>query len=125
MGSSGQETVTLRAINGLKKPTFDITTTVQCQASTTLLDIMQLAADQDTQFRFIVKYFDKTLGYYVLGINGAVCDYDQDKMFWQILDGNGEPTTVGVSSYIPWDGETVTFKIVQDQEGQQEGQCPA
>ncbi|KAL8562784.1 hypothetical protein ACOMHN_022659 [Nucella lapillus] len=79
----------------------------------TLFFLMQEAADVDSAFQFSVTYFALPLGFFVDAINGLRGNFTLDQTWWAILGGNGKLTPVGVSSYEPDDGETVTFNFTQ------------
>nr|UTK45834.1 hypothetical protein [Crepidula fornicata] len=105
--------VTLRIKNILRDPNFDESVTLKCTRSKTLFYMMQEAADINKKFRPTVKYFGTPLGFFVQAINGLFGNYTADQSFWEILDGNNQQTSVGVSSYVPKNGETVTFNFTQ------------
>ncbi|XP_076461594.1 cobalamin binding intrinsic factor-like isoform X2 [Babylonia areolata] len=106
------KTVTLVVRNILREPTFEDSVKLRCTRSKTLFFMMQEAADVDPAFKFSVTYFAH-LGYFVNAMNGLASTYNLDKTWWAILDGNNNLTPVGVSSYVPKHGETVTFNFTQ------------
>ncbi|XP_076460402.1 cobalamin binding intrinsic factor-like isoform X2 [Babylonia areolata] len=108
----GPREVTLVVRNILREPTFEESVKLSCTRSKTLFYMMMEAAEANTVFMFSVTYFSG-LGFYIDSINGTAGNYTLDKSYWQILDGDNKPTLLGVSSYEPHNGETVTFNFTQ------------
>ena len=46
--------------------------------------------------RFTATFFNFELGFFVNGYHGVFANYEQDKSYWQILDGAMKPTPVGM-----------------------------
>ncbi|KAK7478927.1 hypothetical protein BaRGS_00029794 [Batillaria attramentaria] len=150
------KTVTLRATNFIKDPTFETEVTLERTRSKTLFYMLEEAAETNSDFRFTATYFGVDLGYFIEAVNRvfanssasqfwnildgnldptpvgkftASYDYaghpgyfinainqvwetwDVDQSYWEILDGDLKHTPVGASSYVPEDGETVTFNL--------------
>eukprot|EP00916_Digyalum_oweni_P017182 GHVL01028113.1.p1 GENE.GHVL01028113.1~~GHVL01028113.1.p1 ORF type:complete len:143 (-),score=0.03 GHVL01028113.1:325-753(-) len=87
--------VTLRVRNLIREPTFEETVTLNCTRYKTLFYMMQDAAEANSVFRFTAKNFGSSLGFFIEGINGVFGDWDLDKSYWEILDGELNQTPVG------------------------------
>ncbi|XP_076461593.1 cobalamin binding intrinsic factor-like isoform X1 [Babylonia areolata] len=108
------KTVTLVVRNILREPTFEDSVKLRCTRSKTLFFMMQEAADVDPAFKFSASYNHAGHpGFFVDAINGLYSQWEVDRTWWEILDGDLNHTPVGVSSYVPKHGETVTFNFTQ------------
>jgi hypothetical protein len=107
------KTVTLVVRNVLRDPNFEESVQLNCTRYKYLWNMLQEAADINKAFRFASTYFGSDLGFFINTMNGLTGDYNLDQSYWEILDGDDQQTPVGVSSYKPQDGETVTFNFTR------------
>ncbi|XP_025095365.1 uncharacterized protein LOC112564627 [Pomacea canaliculata] len=115
--AQGGKNVTLRAVNTLVHPNFEIQANLPDTHSRFLIEMVQEAAGIDPGFnRFAVHYHTSPGGYYLSAINDVYAE--KDKTYWCILDFNNRPVEYGMSTYEPRDGETVTFELRVDAGGQ-------
>ncbi|KAK7109553.1 cobalamin binding intrinsic factor-like isoform X1 [Littorina saxatilis] len=106
--------VTLRVRNLIREPTFEETVTLNCTRYKTLFYMMQDAAEANSVFRFSATYDHAGHpGFFVNAFNGVYSNWTEDRTWWQILDGDLNLTPVGISTYEPSAGETVTFNLTQ------------
>lgn len=108
---NSQKNVSIHVLNILRPPFLNQLTTVCNTPQIYLLDVMEQATDQDKNFRFSATFFNKELGWFVDAYNFVYANYTLDFSYWQILDGEMKPLPVGISNYIPANGETVTFNL--------------
>ncbi|XP_076460403.1 cobalamin binding intrinsic factor-like isoform X3 [Babylonia areolata] len=110
----GPREVTLVVRNILREPTFEESVKLSCTRSKTLFYMMMEAAEANTVFMFSASYNHAGHpGFFVDAINGLYSQWEVDRTWWEILDGDLNHTPVGVSSYEPHNGETVTFNFTQ------------
>lgn len=88
--------------------------TTQVTNGTVLVDIMNKAADENTNGpfnRYASTYFGG-LGHFITAINGTAQD-PQTNTYWMIYDNKtGELTPLGVDQYQPGDNSVTVFRLV-------------
>ncbi|XP_077323779.1 cobalamin binding intrinsic factor-like isoform X2 [Lithobates pipiens] len=91
-------------VNNLVEEYFQYSTIVLVEEGSTLLQVMQKAAELDpNRFSFESKTF--TWGVYITAIN-HLAESTEDKTYWQFFSDT-TPLAVGVSSYIPKKNELI------------------
>ncbi|XP_046578461.1 uncharacterized protein LOC124286157 [Haliotis rubra] len=102
--------VTLRVQNFLRKPYFSYTVQIRRMRKRQLIFFLQKAADMRVEFRFSASYGQ--WGYFIDTMNGLETNYDKDETWWHIKNQTMS-LPLGSSSYIPYDGEIITYEFVQ------------
>ncbi|KAL8566109.1 hypothetical protein ACOMHN_051835 [Nucella lapillus] len=106
--------VTLHVLNVLKEPRVDSRVEVDNTSQQYLLGIMEQASKTSTDWRFSVTYFDQSLGFSLDTYHGVTANYTLDRTYWSILGGDNKPIPLGISSYVPVDGDQITFNLTAD-----------
>ncbi|KAK2189843.1 hypothetical protein NP493_95g01019 [Ridgeia piscesae] len=92
------------------RATADVNTTRE-----TAYEIMRDIEKTDTRFRFTTKEH-KTFGHFVTQVRGVKADWTADKTYWAFLKRTSTvdcSVSMGVSSYIPADGEHLVLSLVK------------
>lgn len=92
-------------VNDLVEPHFLYTTMVAVKEGSTLLQVMQKAAELDPN-KFSFESQNSSWGVFITAIN-HLAGSTNDKTYWQFLNGS-TPLDVGVSSYIPKNNDHIT-----------------
>ncbi|NXS59387.1 IF factor, partial [Brachypteracias leptosomus] len=91
-------------INKLKGKHFHYSITVSIPDGSTLLKVMQVAAEKEGE-NFSFKTEDTSWGPMVVSIHGVAAD-DQDRTYWQFFSGDVR-LQEGVGTYKPQNGEHI------------------
>ncbi|XP_071081247.1 uncharacterized protein [Haliotis cracherodii] len=103
--------VTLCVRNSLVKPYFRHTVEIKGMRQRQLIFFLEKAADIREEFRFTATYGQ--WGYFIDTINGLDSNYFVDETWWHIIDQNNESLPLGSSSYVPKNGQTITYEYVR------------
>lgn len=102
--------VNLIVRNMYQEPYFERQIEVKDKPQRELLHHLEQAANMNDAFKFTAKYFG-SMGYMITTINGLSA-FTDDKTYWELLEHpTGNSLSLGVSSYVPMDGETVVFNF--------------
>ncbi|XP_061169872.1 uncharacterized protein LOC133179134 isoform X2 [Saccostrea echinata] len=109
-GKRGNITILYTIRNKLADPKFEYEQNVTSKAGQPFIRFMEQAADDDKNFQFSSKYYAK-LGYFI-----EILGKDRAGVFglayWQFIKAPCTVLPVGVSSYIPKDGDHLIFDYV-------------
>ncbi|NXM54137.1 IF factor, partial [Illadopsis cleaveri] len=90
--------------NTLQGQHFNCSTLVKAPRGSTLLKVMQMAAEENAEiFSFTTE--ETSWGPYVTSIHG-LAGSTEDRTYWQFLSG-GKPIDKGVGTYVPHNGEHI------------------
>ncbi|KAH9518487.1 hypothetical protein Btru_016924 [Bulinus truncatus] len=103
--------VTLVVLNTLQPPLFNYGQKVLMQPQTYLISTLSAAADVNKGFLYSGQYFS-TLGLKITSINKLAAE--EKITHWQILDQYFILLKCGVSSFVPFNDDTITFNYTTD-----------
>ncbi|XP_052764830.1 uncharacterized protein LOC128206444 isoform X2 [Mya arenaria] len=112
------QTFTYTVNNGIKAPYFTHTVDLFIIDDKPLVYYMSTACQKypDIFTTYSATYFP-SFGYFIDAINGVAADWDADKSYWRILNFS-QPLSVGVSSYVPREGDEIIFNLTIYEEQQ-------
>ncbi|XP_061170209.1 uncharacterized protein LOC133179468 [Saccostrea echinata] len=106
----GNITVKYTIRNKLVEPKFEYERNVTSYAGQPFIRFMEQAADDDKIYRFSSKYYG-SLGYFIEKL-GMDREYVPGLTYWQFLKAPSTILPVGVSTYVPMDGDHLIFDYV-------------
>lgn len=100
--------------NQLQEPFFSESQMMCIKDGEKLIYYMEEAVrKKPNTYKNFTATYSSHCGYFIDAINGVVDRYKQNGTFWSILNTTNHPIELGVSSYIPKDGETITFNFTK------------
>ncbi|XP_061169874.1 uncharacterized protein LOC133179135 [Saccostrea echinata] len=113
-GKGKNEEITVRYTirNNLAKPNFEFEQNVTSKAGQPFIRFMEQAADDDKNFQFSSTYFAK-LGYFIEKLGKEINrEGVLGLSYWQFVRAPSTVLPVGVSTYIPEDGDHIIMDYV-------------
>ncbi|XP_048757291.1 uncharacterized protein LOC125667720 isoform X2 [Ostrea edulis] len=96
--------------NDVEEPSFDYSINVTGPQGQPFIRFMEQAADKNRLFQFSAKYHSG-LGYLVHTVNEVSGTHN--KTYWHLMRAPSEKLSVGISKFIPVDGNHLILKFSQ------------